>query len=81
MPIPFSYVGEILLLSRSVYGAYVCAATAGNALVRIDLILAVALGDAANRAAICASTARNALIGNLISHREKPPKKLFPHIF
>ena len=73
--------GNKLFLSGSAYGASISTAAAAYAIVSVDNELTVALSDATGRASIYTSAARNALIGNLISHREKPPKKLFPHIF
>ena len=69
-----------LFLNRCVYRASVCARTASDALVCIDNVLAVTLSDAANGASICASAAADALIGNFVSHLEKPPLK-FVHLY
>ena len=63
-----------LFLSGSAYGTSVSAAAAAYAIVSVDNVLTVALGDAAGRASISASAARNALIGNLISHLENLQK-------
>jgi hypothetical protein len=64
----------MLFLLRSL-SLYRCAnrASAGagaaiDALVSVDNVLAVLLGDAAYGALVSASAAGNALIGNLISH-------------
>ena len=69
-----------LFLSGSVYGTSVSAATAAYAIVSVDNVLTVALGDAAGRASISASAARNALIGNLISHLENLQKIISNYI-
>jgi len=80
-----------LFLSRSANRAYVCAVTAGDALISIDNELAITLGNAGSGATVCACTARDALITNLESHykflrkktfgRESIPIHLFYHIF
>ena len=57
-----------LFLRRSANRAYVCAVTAGDALISIDYELAVTLGNATGRAAICACATSDALITNLESH-------------
>jgi hypothetical protein len=57
-----------LFLSGSTNGAYVCAVTAGDALISIDYVLAVTLGNARGRAAVCACATSDALITNLESH-------------
>jgi hypothetical protein len=57
-----------LFLRGSTNRAYVCAVTAGDALVSIDYELAIALGNARGGATVCACTARDALITNLESH-------------
>ena len=57
-----------LFLNGSANRAYVCAVTAGDALISIDLELAVTLGNAGSGAAVCTCTARDALITNLESH-------------
>ncbi len=76
----FSDVKEKLFLSGSVYGASISTAATAYAIISVDNVLAVTLGDAAGRASVSASAARNALIGNLISHLEKPPKNYF-HLY
>ena len=63
-----------LFLRRSANRAYVCAVTAGDALISIDYELAVALGHARYGAAVCTCTARDALIANLESHCKFLPK-------
>ena len=57
-----------LFLRGSAYRAYVCAVTARDALVSIDLELAITLGNARSGATVCTCTARDALITNLESH-------------
>jgi hypothetical protein len=57
-----------LFLRGSANRAYVCAVTAGDALISIDYVLAVTLGNARGRAAVCTCTARDALVTNLESH-------------
>jgi len=51
-----------LFLSRCSYGACICASAAADALISVDNVLAVAFGNARNRAAVCASAAADALI-------------------
>ena len=58
------HLGEIDSTNR----AASCAGTAFDALIGIDLVLAVALGDGANRAVAGTSAAHNARITNFISH-------------
>jgi hypothetical protein len=53
--------------------ASLCASTALDALVSVDLVLAIAFLDCVYRASLCASTASNALIGNLVCHFSVPP--------
>jgi len=50
------------------YRAGTCACTALDALVRIDLILGISLGDSFYRALCCASTAHDASIADYICH-------------
>jgi hypothetical protein len=61
-------VHQSVFLNGSTYGADICAASALNALICVDYILCVLLGNAVNGALGLASTALNALIGNFISH-------------
>ena len=68
--------GAELFFGRCTHGAGVCAGTAGHALVRVDHILAVAFGNAADRASIGAGTAADAFVGNLISHGFLPPYEM-----
>ena len=49
------------------------ASAALYALISIDNVLTVALGDSINRALACACAASNALIGNLVCHCDIPP--------
>ena len=65
-----------LFLSRSANRAYVCAVTAGDALISIDYELAVTLGNARGGAAVCTCTTRDALVTNLESHCKFLRKKL-----
>ena len=62
-----------LLLHRSAHGAGVGASTAVDASISIDLILAVALSDRGDGAAIGASAAADALSSDLVSHNKAPP--------
>ena len=62
-----------LLLYRSSYGTSICTAAASNALISVDNVLAVALGNATGGACISASAASDAFIGNLKCHNSKPP--------
>ena len=57
-----------LFLSGSTNGAYVCAVTAGDALISIDNVLAVTLRNARSRALGCTCTTGDALVSNLVSH-------------
>ena len=75
-----------LFLSRSANRAYVCAVTAGDALISIDYELAITLGNARSGATVCACTTRDALVTNLESHCKFLRKKLlagnrFPYIY
>ncbi len=71
--IPAFYVSPKLFLGRCANRARVCARTAANALVGIDYIFAVALGNATGGTSIYTCTARDALIGNLVCHLDIPP--------
>ena len=62
------YVREILLLNGSAYRTSVCARTAADALVSVNYVLTVALGNATCGASINACAAANALIRNLKCH-------------
>ena len=62
-----------LFLSRSAYGASVSARAAAYALVSVDNVLAITLGNATGGACISASAASDAFIGNLKCHNSKPP--------
>ena len=57
-----------LFLNGSANRAYVCAVTAGDALISIDYELAITLRNARGGAAVCACTTRDALVINLESH-------------
>ena len=57
-----------LLFLGSANGASAFASTAGDALIGVDNVLAVAFGDRANGALGLASTAHDAFIADLISH-------------
>ena len=74
-----------LFLSRSANRAYVCAVTAGDALISIDYELAITLGNARSGATVCTCTARDALITNLESHckflRKNFWQGMFPYIY
>ena len=63
-----SIVGDVLVLARSLYGASVNTTAAADALVSVDYVLAVTLGDCFNGACISASAASNAIIGDFVSH-------------
>ena len=63
----------ILLLCRCSYGTSVRAGTAADALVLVDNVLAIALGDAAHGTSIGASATADALIRNLVCHCYVPP--------
>ena len=58
-----------LFLLRSSNGACACTSTALDALVCIDYVLVISLGDAANRTLVSASAASDTLITNLESHQ------------
>ncbi len=61
-------ISKILALGNSADWASTRASAAIYASVRVDLILAVALGDSADRAFAGAGTAADASIGNYICH-------------
>ena len=52
----------------SLNGASVCARAAVDALVSVDLVLAVSLVDSLGGAVLCASAAGDAIIANLVCH-------------
>ena len=61
--------GSVELLSLgSLNGASVCAGAAVDALVSVDLVLAVSLVDGLGGAVLCASAAGDAIIANLVCH-------------
>ena len=62
-----------LFLSRSAYGASVSARAAAYALVSVDNVLAITLGNATGGACISASATSDAFIRNLKCHNSKPP--------
>jgi hypothetical protein len=66
-----------LFLYGSANRACACTATAANALICVDYVLAVTLGNATGGACISASAAGDAFIGNLVSHCKYLHKKLF----
>ena len=66
------FYSEFALRLRSIYRTYVCAVTALNALVRIDLVLRVSLSDAGYGAFACASAALDAIIVDCVSHSDSP---------
>ena len=57
-----------LFLSRSAYGASVSARAAAYALVSVDNVLAVTLGNATGGATLSASATSDALVRNLVCH-------------
>ena len=63
-----NYTPKGLLLNRSANRAGVCTRAAADALVSVDNVLAVTLGNARNGASISASAAANALVSNLVCH-------------
>ena len=56
------------LLCGSSHRTSICTAAAADALVSIDNVLAVTLGNATGRASVSTSAAGDALIGNLVCH-------------
>ena len=62
-----------LVLNGSVNGTSVFAASAANALISVDNVLAVALRDAAGGASISTSATRDASVSNLECHYWIPP--------
>ena len=80
----FMFIQRKLLLNGRTNGASVSASAAADALISVDNVLAVSLGDAANRTTVSASAAADAFVSNLESHREKPPffwSPIFYHIY
>ena len=69
-----------LLFNRSAYRASLSTGTAANALVSVDNVLAITLGNASSGASVCASSARNALVGNLVCHVKYLRNKLTIYI-
>ena len=76
----FMFIQRKLLLNGRTNGASVSASAAADALISVDNVLAVSLGDAANRTTVSASAAADAFVSNLESHREKPPFFLVTYI-
>ena len=65
----FSHRTVVALLSLgSLNGASVCARAAVDALVSVDLVLAVSLVDSLGGAVLSASAAGDAIIANLVCH-------------
>ncbi len=62
-----------LLSLGSADRAVALASTAVNALVGINNVLSIALGNSLGRAVVLAYSAGNAFIGNLVSHILNPP--------
>ena len=63
-----------LLSLGSTYGASTLASTAIKALVCVDDVLSVLLGDSADRALVCTCTAADALIKiDYVCHLDSPP--------
>ena len=67
----FIYAG--LFLNRCSNRASACARTARNALVSVDNVLAVTLGNALAGTSFSTCTASDALVCNYVCHLEKPP--------
>ena len=65
---PLELMYSELFLRGSAYRANFCAVTAGDALISVDLELAITLGNARSGATVCTCTTRDALITNLESH-------------
>ena len=74
----FNFLKELLLCGSS-YGTSICTAAAANALVSVDNVLAVALGNATGGASISASAASDALIRNLVCHVNN--LRFFGHLY
>ncbi len=64
---------NLLLLCGRSYRTSICTATAADALISVDNILAVTLGNATGGTCVSACAARDALIGNLVCHSLIPP--------
>ena len=62
-----------LLLCGSSNGAGICTRTAANALVSVDYVLAITLGNATGGASVSASATADAIIRNLVCHFCIPP--------
>lgn len=62
-----------LLSLGSTYRAVALASAAVNALVGVNNVLSIALGNSLGGAVVLAYSAGNALIGNLVSHVLNPP--------
>ena len=69
-PAFFVFLKGKLFLRRSTYRTSVCARTAADALVSVDYVLAIALGDAAGGASVCASATADAFVRNFVCHLE-----------
>ena len=74
-PVKFCVVRK-LVGSGCLNRTCVCASAALDALVCVDLVLAVAFNNSAYRASIYTSAARNASVGNLVCHTYVPPLDL-----
>ncbi len=59
---------EKLFLSGCANRTCVCARAAANALVSVDYVFAITLGNATGRASVYTCTTADALIGNLVCH-------------
>ena len=59
---------EKLFLCRSAYRTCICARTAADALVSVNNVFAVTLGNATGRASVGACAAADALVRNLVCH-------------
>ena len=69
----FALRTELLSLG-SAYRTCALAGTAVDASGSVDNVLAVTLGNSGNGASVSASAAADAIVGNLISHCEIPPR-------
>ena len=63
-----NYTPDGLFLNGSANRAGVCTRAASNALVCVDNVLAISLGNARYGASVSASAASNALVSNLVCH-------------
>jgi hypothetical protein len=69
----YLFAFDVLSLLRSTDGACISASATAEALICIDLVLAIAFSNCLNGTSLNASAASYAIISNLICHFSAPP--------